>query len=150
MPGIESVPDVEAASAQPAGSVTVAMFPLTKSFAGGQLPPRPLKVTDCPPARVKFGLKTTLIVLEGDSAPDGEVVRPTVQVEFAFAAADPGENVALVGAEANAASAEKVAIRPPSAATPTILPASRLERRFPRFVVFLVARLNKVTKESFR
>ena len=91
------MPDVELASAQPAGSVTVTTFPLTKSFAAGQLKPKPLKVTDCPAARVKFGLKTTLMVLEGESAPDDEVVRPTVQVEFAFAAVEPGEKVALVG-----------------------------------------------------
>jgi hypothetical protein len=104
-------------------------FPFTKSFADGQLPPNPLKVTDCPVARTKLGLKTTLIVFDGDSAPDGDVVRPTVQVELAFAAVDPGEKVALVGADANAASAEKVPIRPPSATTPTTSPMSRLERR---------------------
>jgi hypothetical protein len=99
-PGTESVPDVEAASVQPAGSVTVTTFPLTKSFAAGQLTPKPPKVTDCPAARVKFGLKTTLTVFEGDSAPAGDVVRPTVHVELAFAAAEPGEKVALVGADA--------------------------------------------------
>ena len=88
------------ASAQLAGNVTVRTFPLTKSFAAGQLAPKPLKVTDCPAARVKFGLKTTLMVLDAESAPDDEVVKPTVQVESALAVVEPGEKVALVGAEA--------------------------------------------------
>ena len=45
------------------------------------------------------------------------------------AAADPGEKLALVGADANAAAADKPAIRPPSAVTPTIALTSRLARR---------------------
>jgi hypothetical protein len=128
MPGIESEPDVEPASAQPAESVTVATLPFTKSFAAGQLTPNPLKITDWPVARTKFGLKTTLIVFDGARAPDDDVVKLTVQVEAAFAAVDPGEKLALVGADANAASAEKLAIRPPRAATPTIAPTSCLTR----------------------
>ena len=93
------MPDAELANVQPVPSVTVTTFPLTKSFAAGHAP-KPLKVTDCPAARVKFGLKTTLMVLEGERAPDAEVVRPTVQAEFAFAAVEPGEKIALTGAEA--------------------------------------------------
>ena len=100
IPGTESVPDVEAASEQPAGRVTVTTFPLTKSFAAGQLTPKPPKVTDCPATREKFGLTTTLMVFDGDSAPAGDVVSPTVHVELAFADDVPGENVALAGADA--------------------------------------------------
>ena len=139
IPGIDSVPVVDPASAQPAERVTVATFPLTKSFDDGQLTPKPLKVTDCPVAIMKFGLNTTLMVLEGNNAPDGEVVSPTVQVELAFAAVEPAEKVALVGDEADAASTEKVAIRPPSAKTPIIEPMSRLRRRCSRLVNSLVA-----------
>ena|SRR5665213_726582 len=129
MPGIESEPDVDAASVHPAESVTVATLPLTKSFAAGQLAPNPLKITACPVARTKFGLKTTLIVFDGDKAPDDDVVKPTVQVDEAFAALDPAEKLALVGADANAATADKPAIRPPSAVTPTIALTSRRARR---------------------
>ena len=128
MPGIESVPAVELASAQPAASVTVATLPFTKSLAAGQPVPNPLKITDCPVVRTKLGLKTTLIVFDGANAPDDDVVKPIVQVEVVLAAVDPGEKVALVGADADAASTEKLAIRPPRAATPTIAPTSRLPR----------------------
>jgi hypothetical protein len=128
MPAIESDPAVELARVQPAGSVTLITFPLTKSFADGQLPPNPLKVTAWPVASTKLGLNTTLIVFDGDRAPVGEVVSPTVQVELVLAAVEPGVNVALAGADANAAPAEKVPIRPPTAATPTRPPMSRLER----------------------
>jgi hypothetical protein len=128
MPAIESEPAVEFARVHPAGSVTVMTFPFTKSFADGQLVPKPLKVTVWPVARTKLGLKTTLIVFDGDSAPVEEVVRPTVQVELAIAAVEPGENVAIAGADANAASAENAPIRPPSAVRPTITPTSRLDR----------------------
>ena len=129
MPAIESEPDAEAASAHPAGRATVATFPFTKSFVEGQPAPNPLKITDWPVARTKLGLKTTLIVFEGDNAPDGDVVKPTVQVEVVLAPVDPGEKVALVGADANAATVDKPAIRPPSAVTPTIALTSRLVRR---------------------
>jgi hypothetical protein len=129
MPGIESVPVVEPASVHPVESVTVATLPFTKSFAAGQLVPNPLKITDCPVARTKFGLKTTLTVFDGAKAPDDEVVKLTVQVEVVLAAVDPGEKVALVGADANAAPADKLAIRPPSAAAPTIALTTRLVRR---------------------
>jgi len=134
------VPDVEAASAQPAGSVTVATLPFTKSFAAGQLPPNPPKVTACPVARMKLGLNTTLIVLEAAKAPDGEDVRPTVQVEAAFAAAEPGEKVAVVGEEPYAAPTENVAISPPSAAAAKAEPATRFKRECSRYVGLFVAR----------
>jgi hypothetical protein len=49
---------------------------------------------------MKLGLTTTLMVFEGDSAPEGEVVNPTLQVDSAFAVVEPGEKVALVGEEA--------------------------------------------------
>jgi len=64
-------------------------------------------------------------VFEGESAPDGEVERPTVQVELAFATVEPGAKVAFVGAEADAAAAEKIAMRLPSAVAPTMAPTSR-------------------------
>jgi hypothetical protein len=129
MPGIESEPDVEAARAHPAASVTVATFPFTKSFEAGQLAPNPLKITDCPVASTKSGLKTTLIVFDGDKAPADDVVKLTVQVEAAFAAVEPAEKLALVGADAYAATADKLANRPPSAATPTIALTIRLACR---------------------
>ena len=129
MPGIESEPDAEAASVHPVESVTVATLPFTKSFAAGQLAPNPVKITVCPVARTKFGLNTTLTVFDGDKAPDDDVVKPTVQVEVVLAAVDPGEKVAIVGADANAATADKPAIRPPSAATPIIALTTRLARR---------------------
>ena len=129
MPGTDSEPEVDAASVHPAESVTVATLPFTKSFAAGQLPPNPVKTTDWPVVRTKLGLKTTLIVFDGDKAPDDDVVKVTVQVEAAFAALDPAEKLALVGADANAATVDKPAIRPPSAVTPTIASTSRRARR---------------------
>jgi hypothetical protein len=124
----------------------VMTFPFTKSFADGQLPPNPVKVTDWPVASTKLGLNTTLIVFDGESAPVGDVVSPIVHVELVLAAVEPGEKVAAAGADANAASAEKLPIRPPSAARPTIPPISRLERRGFSGVDRFVARANKVIK----
>jgi hypothetical protein len=128
MPGIESEPVEEFASAHPEASVTVRTFPLTKSFACGQLKPKPLKVTACPLDRLKLGLTTTLTVFEADRAPVADVVSPTVHVEVALAAEEPGENVAFVGAEADAACTEKAAMAPPSAITLTIALMSRFDR----------------------
>jgi hypothetical protein len=125
-------------------------FPLTKSVAAGQPPPNPVKITDCPVARMKLGLNTTLIVLDADNAPDADAVNPTVQVEVAFAAVDPVEKVALVGAEADAACADKVAARPPMAAKPATIPMSRLDRRCSRAVDRPATRENKVMELSSR
>ncbi len=127
IPGIESVPDVDAARVHPVGSVTVATFPVTESFAAGHARPNPVNVTDCPEAMVKFGLNTTLTVLEGASAPEDDGVNPTVHVEAVLAAVEPGANVAVPGDEANAAVA-KSAPPPPSATRPTTATTSFLER----------------------
>lgn len=120
------MPEVEPAIEQPAGRVTVATFPFTTSFAAGQLAPNPLKMTLCPAAIEKFGLKTTLIVLDGASAPDGEVVKPTVQVEVAPAAVDSGEKLAPFGADASAIPDETKAPMPLSAARPRMVLVSRM------------------------
>ena len=126
IPGIESVPDDEPASEHPAGSVTVATLPETVSVAAGQLAPKPVKITDCPFATAKAELKATLMTFDGDSAPDPEVVKPTVHVDEVLAAVEPGANVAPDGADAEAASTETVVIRLPSTAAPTKVLANRL------------------------
>lgn len=139
MPGTERVPEAEFPSEHPVPSATVATFPLTESVAPGQLPPKPVNTTVWPVAIEKFELRTTLIVSAGDSAPDPDVVRPTVQVESAFAAVEPGENTAFVGADAYAAPATKVAARPPVATNPASAAKTRRVRgravASPRFLV---------------
>jgi hypothetical protein len=98
---------------------------------------------------MKLGLNVTLIVFEDDSAPVDDAVSPIVQVEVAFAAVDAAEKLELVGADADAASAEKVTIRPPSAARPAIVPTSLLERDRPRAVDRCVARESRVIEFPF-
>jgi hypothetical protein len=93
----------------------------------------------------------TLMVLDGPSAPEGEVVRPTVHVEVAFPDVEPGEKVTLLGADADATSGRMtVAAKVPIAVTPTIAPMSRRDRPRRSRSASVFARKYTVTEKSLR
>jgi hypothetical protein len=90
---------VMAAMVQPAGRVITTTLAAPDATGVAQVPVAPdVKVTVGVAGTVKLELNVTEMVLPAAREPVAEVVRPTFQVEVAWATAEPGTNVTPVGA----------------------------------------------------